>query len=152
VSDRSDFLVAIKSTLDKQGAEIASAIGVKKYVDLDDQVNTTKALTGPDDVVMWRLLTVDDDPVDPLYRATFVMGIKTSSDPSNYRLLKFSGEVGDRFPVGGSLFVRDWSNRVAPTQEAGRLFFVSSGVDTQSMEVDAGFRLLPVTAMAQRFV
>ena len=151
MSDKQDFVVALKSTLDREGKQIADTLGVEHFVDLDDSVNATEALTGPDDVVMWRLLTYDDSPVDPLYQVGFVMGIKTSADPSNYRLLTFMGEVKDRFEVGDSMFVKDWTGTAEPTVDLGRLFFVTSGIDTQALEADSGFRLLPVTAMVQRF-
>jgi hypothetical protein len=152
MSEYQDFMLSLKSTLDKAGRDIATKIGIQTFVDLDDTVNAAGALQRDEPVVMWRLLTLDDAPVDPLYLAQFVIGVSTTYDASNYTLLGFNGAVKEAFKVGDSLDIYDWSKAEAPTQaeKRGYMFFTANGVDPQASEAETGYRLMSIAARVAR--
>jgi len=147
-----DFMLALKSTLDKAGRDIATKIGIKTFVDLDDTVNAAEALQSNKPMVMWRLLTLDDAPRDPLYQAQFVMGVSTFQDASNYTLLGFTGAVKETFQVGDALDIYDWSKAAAPApaDKRGYMLFTANGIDPQAQEAETGYRLMSIEARVAR--
>lgn len=146
-----DFILHIKSTLDKLGKDLADSLSIE-FVDLDDTVNVEAALTDDRTVLVWRFVALDEAPQDPLYTLTFVMGIKTTSDPSNYELLTYVSKVKDLFRRGSDISVMDYSGVAIPTESKGSIIFVDSGVDPQVMDRESGARMLTVTAKCVRDV
>ena len=141
----SDFVLHVKSTIDKQGKDLADTLGVG-FVDLDDTVNVESVLTGTSPALVWRFVTMDEAPRDPLYSLTFVIGIKTTSDASNYTLLTMISEVKNLFKKGTWMQVLDYSGIAVPTVNEGSMIFTESGVDQQVMDRESGVRMLTVTA------
>ena len=144
-----DFVLHVKSTLDKQGKDLADTLGVS-FVDLDDTVNVEEVLTGTSPALVWRFVTMDETPSDPLYSLMFVMGIKTTSDPSNYSLLAMISKVKDLFGKGTWMNIMDYSGVSVPTVVKGSMIFTESGVDQQVMDRESGARMLTVTAKCIR--
>lgn len=146
-----DFVLQTKSTLDKIGTDLATALSVS-YVDLDDTVNVSDVLTNESSALLMRFVNMDEAPRDPLYTLTFTMGIKTVSDPSNYSLLTMISQVKKQFEQGSSIDIYDYSEVTPPTVVKGSMMFVESGVDQQVMDRMSGARLLTVIAKCNRYV
>ena len=146
------FLLAVKSTIDKLGVDMATAqVGSPKFIDLDDATATEEAMSKPDPVFIWEMSTFDESPKDPLYRATFSVGVRAMNDPANYGLLKMTGVVGGVFRPGTTFEVKDWSDTVvSPSQ--GRMIISKSYVNAQGFDRAAGVRMISIDAMVQRWV
>ena len=125
---------------------------MSRFVDLDDTVNVADALAGTDDVIVWRFVTLDEDPIDPLYSMVFVIGAKTSLDPSSYDLMSFVSAAKKEFGIGDSLDIYDWSGTSAPTTKLGVIIFTESGVDNQMFDKASGARLVSVAGRVQRIM
>ncbi len=147
-----DFTLAIKSTIDKAGTDLAASLGVAKFVDLDDPVNMAEAMASTDDVIVWRFVTLDEDPIDPLYSIIFAIGAKTSIDPSSYDLLSFVSKTKKTFAVSEGMDIYDWSGAAVPTEKLGVISFIESGVDTQMFDKESGVRMVTVAGRVQRFI
>jgi hypothetical protein len=146
------FLLAVKSTIDKLGVDMAvGQAGTLKFIDLDDSTATEEAMSKPDPVFIWEMSTFDEAPKDPLYRATFSVGVRAMNDPANYGLLKMTGVVGGVFRPGTSFDIKDWSDTLASVSQ-GRLIITKSYVNAQGFDRSAGVRMISVDAMVQRWV
>jgi hypothetical protein len=146
------FLLAVKSTVDKIGVEMAAAqAGAPKFVDLDDATATEEAMSKPDPVFIWEMSTFVEAPKDPLYRATFSVGVRAMNDPANYGLLKLLGVISGVFQPGTTIEVRDWSGTLA-TQPQGRIFITKSYVNAQGFDRAAGVRMISIDALVQRWL
>lgn len=150
-SQFNEFLRAVKFTIDYYGKQLASSMGIPDFVDLDDTVNVSGVLTSTKPCLVWRFTTMDEDPLDPLWYLTFVIGAKTTRDPSNYDMLGLMSGITEIFPVGESFFIRDWSGDTTPTQKLGSMLITASGTDQQLQDVQSGVRLLAVEARLVRF-
>lgn len=153
-----DFLRALKFTLGYECRKLAIAEdlvdtnGDAQVVELDDTVNVDKVLASEEPSLVWKLHNFDEDPRDPLYMLNFLVGAKTTSDPSNYQMLEFISSVTEVFAVSSSFAVMDWSSDVAPTQKLGSVIVTASGVDRQLRDQASGARLVAVEARVVRFV
>ena len=150
MSSEEGFPVAAKSTLDKACLDLARSMDLG-FADLDDEVQVQAAIDSDDPYLLWRFISIDEDPRDPLYRIGIVLGLKTNDDRSGYTMLDLAGKVKAQFGVGDELAIYDWSGDQVPTQKEGSMFFTISGVDAQDASASMGFRLLAVAARAVRF-
>jgi hypothetical protein len=149
---REQFLLAIKSTLDKFGNDLALAQPAEtKFVDLDDSTAVEAVMASTDDAVVWEMSGFDDHPRDPLYSVVFNIGARTSNDAANYGMLALVGKVKEIFPIGKKLEVRDYSDDTA-SDVKGFLFITSVAVNPQMYDRTSGIRMVTVTARAQRYV
>lgn len=140
------LVIAAKATIDRAGSDLAVSLGIADFVDMDDTVNVARVLTGSEPTLLWRFLTMDEAPSDPMYHLMFLIGIKTTSDPANYMLLEFISGVKATFSVGSSLDIYNWSAAVHDVK-LGNMLFTNSGVDAQVMDRESGVRMLTVEAM-----
>lgn len=145
-----DFLLYVKSTIDKFGSDLAAALSVTKKVDLDDIVNTTELLASEDTAIVWEVTTLNDAPVDPLYDLIFSMGVKVTGDPSNYNMMKLLSSVHNLFPQGSNHLIFDYSGDVAGTDQKGDFTVVDVRVDPQQFDRVSGIRLVSIRAKAVR--
>lgn len=146
------FLLAVKSTIDKLGVDMATAQpGSPKFIDLDDATATEEAMAKPDPVFIWEMSTFEEAPKDPLYRATFSVGIRAMNDPANYGLLKMTGVIGGVFRPETFFDVKDWSDTLASASQ-GRIFITKSYVNAQGFDRAAGVRMISIDAMVQRWL
>lgn len=146
------FLVAVKSTLDKLGNDLAlSQVTPTKFVDLDDATAVEAVLTSTEDAILWELSSFDVAPVDPLYRVEFNIGARTTNDPANYNILKLAGKVREVFQIGSKIEIRDYSGDTA-SSPLGFLFVTFIAVNPQVYDRVSGIRMISVSAKAQRYV
>ena len=145
-----DFLLYVKSTIDKFGSDLATTLGVSKKVDLDDIVNTKELLSGDDTAIVWEITMLNDAPMDPLYDLMFSMGVKVTGDPSNYNMMTLLSSVQNLFPQGANLKIFDYSQDVAGTDQKGDMTVSDVRVDPQQFDRVSGIRLISVHAKVVR--
>lgn len=146
------FLVAVKSTIDKLGNDLAqSQVPPALFVDLDDSTATEDAMSSEADAIVWELGTLEEEPADPLYMLTFSIGARTTNDAANYDILRLTGKVREHFKKGNTYRVRDYSDLVASV-EMGVIRITDVVVMQQSFDRTSGVRLVTVYARAQRFL
>ncbi|RLA43137.1 MAG: hypothetical protein DRR06_12870, partial [Gammaproteobacteria bacterium] len=87
-----NFPVALKSTVDKIGYDLAQAESpAVEFVDLDNVVNTTALLKTDDTALIWSMGLLVPTPRDPLYSVSFHIGARTVNDPANYDIMLLVG-------------------------------------------------------------
>ena len=142
-----DFLSALKSTIDKSGVDIATAIGGGiKFVDLDDTVNTADIMAGQDSAIVWTMLSLDDAPIAPLYALHFGIGAKTTLDPGNYNLTELLDAVRAVMEKGKTIPIKDFSPGGDGSTQVGTITFTNISVDPQLFDKASGIRLISVAA------
>lgn len=147
-----DFLVALKSTIDKLGWDLAQAQApALSFVDLDNTVKMQALFDSDEDALVWEMQTLADSPADPLYTAVFNIGARTVNDPANYDILSLAGKIKAVFKLGLKLDVYDYSGSVASPKGG---FFVPTDVAVmpQQYERVSGVRMITIQAKAQRLL
>lgn len=150
MSGQPNFLVSLKSTIDKMGFDLATSLG-QAFVDLDDPVNTAELLASDADAIVWEFLSLDQAPIDPLYSIVFAMGARTVNDAANYNILDFAGQVGDLFPEQEEITILDYTGATVDTTDRGYMFITSVTVDPQQFDKMSGIRLVRIEGKAVRF-
>lgn len=145
----SDFYLSVKSTIDRLAFDIGADLSVG-VVELDDTVNVDEALASPDDLIIYHLVSMDENPFDPLWAVAFEIGAKTVSDAANYDMARLISGVRDRVYKGGYIEVKDYSNVAPPTSNEGYIYFSDMNVDPQAFEGASGLRLWTVLGRAVR--
>jgi len=148
--NRDEFTLALKSTIDKYGVDLATALGVTKFLDLDDTANASTLLAGEDDAIVWQMHTLDESPIDPLYVVIFAVGAKTTTDASNYDMLGFISKVQDTFKKGSSIRIFNYSGASPGVALGGIMTIVQSGVEAQEYDKESGYRFVSVVARVSR--
>jgi len=145
------FPLHVKSTIDRKVADLSQLLQIP-FVELDDSVNTDELLTSNKTCLVWRFIDMDEDPQDPLYSLSFVVGVKTTSDPSNYELLGIVSDIKNAFKKSEWIDVYDYSQVSLPVTPSGAIFITNSGVDPQVMDRQSGARMLALEARCMRNV
>jgi len=145
-----NFPVALKSTIDKLGLDIAQAeTPAVKFVDLDNVVNTTQLLKSEDTALAWTMSVLTPTPRDPLYAVSFQIGARTVNDPANYDIMTLVGKLKATFNVDSSVDIHDYTGATAgPKIGVLRI----SGVTVLPQEFDkvSGLRMISLEGRAQR--
>ena len=145
-----DFLKAFKSTVDKIGYDLGQTQSPQLgFIDLDNTVKAQAMFDSEDDFLIWEMLTLTDDPMDPLYTATFNIGARTVNDPANYDILTLAGKVKAVFKIGQKIDIFDYTGAVA-SAKGGFMVPIDVSVMTQQYERVSGVRMITITAKAQR--
>lgn len=147
---QANFLVSLKSTIDKLANTLATTLSVQ-YVDLDDVTTTATLFRGEDTAIVMEFGTLEADPCDPIYAGSFNIGARTVQDPGNYDILKLVGAVEQLFPRGQRILVYD-SFEEEETGLQGILVPGDITVIPQQYDMSSGFRLMTVTFKAQRLL
>lgn len=145
-----DFVTAIKSTIDRYGVAVAEAYGDLLFLDLDDSYNVSQVLETDDPAVVWQLMYLDEDPIDPMFKLAFVIGAKTVNDPGNYSLLRIVDSFRQVFVQHDSIDIYDYSGEDDPTEKLGYMYFTGIDVEAHIADQQAGYRLATVTARVVR--
>ena len=148
---KADFLLALKSTIDKVGHDLAQTLGPYEFIDIDDTVNVSEKLSGDDPALLWSLSRFVEAPRDPLYSLVFEVGVKTVADPARYQQMDILGEVSGIFYTNRNIDVVDYSKAPLNTSVLGYLFITRSSVNNQQFDNQAGVRLVSIEAVAQRY-
>ncbi len=147
------FYLAVKSTVDRQAYLLAQSMGITSYLDLDDVTNVEEMMASTQSVLLWQLLSFTEEPRDPLFSMVMGFGVKTSVDPSNYKMSTFISQIRAQMPVGTTIPVRDFS--VAEGQDPGPVIgsicISNSSVRPQEMDFNSGIRMYTVEAYLCRY-
>ena len=149
---KATFLRALKSTIDKIGNDLALAQSpALKFVDLDDVTAVEEIMTSTATAFVWEMSTFKGVPRDPLYEATFNMGVRTTDDAANYNILGFAGLLSDTFDVDKIIDIKDYSG-VNATSSQGALHITYVTTNPQVFDRVSGIRMLSISAKAQRWL
>ena len=146
----SQFYLSVKSSIDKIAIDIATSLSVAA-VEIDDVTNVEAALQSPDDLVMFQLVDMQPEPDDPLYSLQFEIGVKTTSDSSNYDLAALLSSVQDVVAMGETFYVRDYSSVTPPTVDQGYIYITGVQTDPQAFDGASGIRMQSVYAKVVRY-
>ena len=147
----SDFILPVKSTVDKIAIDLATTMGVD-HLDLDDMVNFAEKMEGPNDLLVWEMVNMREVPRDPLWELDFAIGAKTVHDSGNYDIADFINTISQTLFKEASFDVYDYSGTAAPTQKLGNIYITNVNLDPQEFDRQAGVRVITVRGKAMRFV
>ena len=152
-----NFLVPVKSTLDKVMNDLVATIAADNPtdystlagMDVDDIVETDQLLKSVTPLLIWQHGALTPHPRDPLYQFEFMVGAKTNEDKGNYLLMDLAMRVHDAFKVDTKVTVEDYSGVSAVPNQG---YFVVTEVTQapQVFENQAGLRMWQVMAKGAR--
>ena len=144
------FPVALKSTIDRIGLDLAEAeTPPLKLVDLDNVVNTTELMTSEDSALIWSMSVLVPTPTDPLYGCSFTIGARTVNDPANYDIMLLVGKLSTYFQEGVIIDIKDYTGAVAGPK-IGVLTITRNTLLPQEYDKVSGIRMVSVEGRAQR--
>lgn len=150
MSDKTDFIKALKSTVDKLAAGLAVALDIQ-YADIDDNPNGGELFRSESKAILVEFNVLSENPVDPLYVGSFNIGARTVNDPGNYDNLSLVGIVSDLFPQNSRIEIMDYSEVLAPSAVKGILNPERVVINPQFSDMSTGIRMATVHFLAQRF-
>jgi len=144
------FPVAVKSTIDKLGNDIALAETPSvKFIDLDNIVNTANLMESDDNALIWSMSVLVPTPADPLYACSFMIGARTVNDPANYDIMLLVGKLSVVFEEGARIDIRDYTGAVAGPV-IGILTITKVTVLPQEYDKVSGIRMVSLEGRVQR--
>ena len=144
------FPVAVKSTLDKLGNDLALAeTPPVEFIDLDNVVNTATLLGSDDNALVWSMSVLVPVPSDPLYACSFSIGARTVNDPANYDIMLLVGKLSTVFEEGVIIDIHDYTGAVAGPR-IGVLTMTKVTVLPQEYDKVSGIRMVSLEGRLQR--
>lgn len=145
-----NFPVALKSTIDKLGYDLAQAEEPPvAFIDLDNVVNTTALLKTDDTALIWSMSVMVPTPRDPLYAVSFQIGARTVNDPANYDIMLLVGKLKVAFNVGSSVDIFDYTGGTVGSK-IGVLLISNVTVLPQEFDKVSGIRMISLEGKVQR--
>jgi hypothetical protein len=144
-----DFYEIVKSTVDKIAVDIAESLNIA-FVEMDDTVNIDEMLASPDDMIVYQMVGMEEEPIDPLWSLHIQIGGKTTTDKANYDLAAIIGGIRQVVKKGDYVDVMDYSEAAAPTVKEGYIHFTEVAVDPQAFDGASGIRMLNINARTVR--
>lgn len=145
MANSTDFVMAVKSTLDKLAKDAADGLGAA-VLDLDTLTNVSEVADSRDAAVLFRFITLDEDPKDPMWTFTFEVGAKTTSDPGSYTLVEMIEALRPTFKQGADIDFYDYGGAVVSDNKVGFGTVTEFTVEPQIFSGAAGIRLFMVRA------
>lgn len=154
------FYLAVKSTLDAVMNEIKTSF-LATYpsllaCDLDDTAETDNVLAGSAPALVWRINSLQEDPIDPLYHWKFLVGVKTTKDSGNYNLSDLMARLAAAMSAKrDTIIIMDYSGDLVdglPTEKLGSVRITSVDTTPQQFDHQSGVRLLSINAKVIRCV
>lgn len=146
-----EFLLAVKSTLDKEVADLSIALG-KYFFDLDGSHMQTDKVESQNDALACSFSGSNEYPRDPFYQVSFDVYAKTSADVSQYNSLLIVSRITSRFAVGASFKVRNYSSITPDPQVRGLITCTEAASSGAGFDKTSGFRPVTVSALVHRFL
>ena len=143
----SSFYTSLRSTVGKLSLDIAVGMGLPSY-EIDDVTAVSEALASDEPAVLWQVVSIAENPRDPLWVMNFLIGAKTNSDVGNTTLTDIVDGVLGQLSVSESVLVADYSTPGAVTE--GSMTVTNSVVDPQEYERQAGVRMVSISVVANR--
>jgi hypothetical protein len=145
------FSVALKSTIDFLTKEVADGKSLPFFDFASPEFDMT--LVAPEKpAIFWDFTGLDETPFDPLYTASFDVGAMTMLDPSQYISLDIIGAISEKFRVGTSHDIYDYSGDVASNVFEGRFHIVSCGLSPSQQDQSTNVRSVSVVIKVLRNV
>jgi len=145
-----NFPVALKSTIDKLGNDLAQAeVPPVEFIDLDDVVNTANLLGSDNTALLWSMSVLVPTPSDPLYACSFSVGARTVNDPGNYDIMLLVGKLSSVFQEGSLIDVHDYTEALAGPR-IGVLSITKVTVLPQEYDKVSGIRMVSLEGRVQR--
>ncbi|RKX81771.1 MAG: hypothetical protein DRP70_17330 [Spirochaetes bacterium] len=148
------FPLDVKSTLDKTMYGLKTTLegdypGLQALdIDNVEEFEVEMGSTAP--AVLWQFSMLDPSPFDPLYKGSFLVGVKTTRDSGNYQLTALTAELFKVFQVGEQFPVGDYSG-VSEVLNKGVLTVTSIVLAPQQFDNQHSIRTCTVAFAAQRF-
>lgn len=146
-----DFIMHVKSTLDRMGNDLVASTGADSGANLDDTVNVDDIFKSDDNTILWQLISVEEDPSDPLYIVQFAIGAKTTNDAGNYDLIAFQTQVNDLFHKNALVELYDYSQGDQSVKK-GIMTITEAMLTPQEFDNEAGIRMQVFSAKAFRMI
>lgn len=144
------FSVSLKSTIDYLAKQIADARGLP-FLDLASSEFDTAIVETDQPAICWDFASIDENPRDPMWSATFDIGAMTMLDPSQYISLDITGSVSDIFKIGESFDIKNYSGDVVSDTLEGRFYVVSCGLAPAQQDQATNVRFVSVSVRAVRY-
>lgn len=153
------FYQSVKSTIDYLGHQVAEEVKQKipqltdlQAFTLDATTGVVEAMTSSDPAIVWSLNAMTPDPRDPLYKITFLIGPKTSSDVSGELMAVLMGAVQSYFPNKSSFDVKNYSGPVISEGpgETGVGFVLGTTIEEQVYDNQASVRMAFISVALSR--
>ena len=144
-----DFYTKVKSTIDRLAVDIANDLGIG-FVEMDDTVNVDEMLASDQDLIVYQMVTMVENPIDPMWDMSFNIGAKTTTDAANYDLAGIVSKITDYVAKNSFINVMDYSGIQAPTDKEGYIHFVDVAIDPQAFDGASGVRMFSVQSKAVR--
>ncbi len=146
-----EFIMHVKSSLDRFANDLVASSSADDGVNLDDVVNINELMESENNTILWQLVSVEEDPKDPLYVVQFSIGAKTSGDSANYDLIAFQTKVNDVFHKDAIFDLYDYSQG-AQVNKKGSMTITRSAMTPQEYDNQSGIRMQTFTAKAFRMI
>lgn len=146
-----NFYLKVKSSIDKLAYDVASALSIGA-VELDDVTNVEEDLAGDADLVVYQMVDLQPDPLDPLYSVQFEVGIKTTRDVSNFDMATLISTVQEMIEIDDTFYLRDYSGITLPTEDIGYMYITGTNIDPQMFDGASGIRMQRCGARVVRYL
>lgn len=141
------FYLEVKSTLDKLMTDLIPVLQAVdpnlSGADLDDFRQTDHILASSDASLVWQLVSLEQDPRDPLWEFKFYVGVKTTEDKANYNLAELMALAMKDFTVNNSFDIADYSGATASAKR-GSATIIRHETNPQMFDHQSGIRLTMV--------
>jgi hypothetical protein len=146
----SNFLLAVKSTLDRFLYDMAATIATPPppVFDLDDPTQLEAIMATEEPAIAWEFLRLEsEDRFGSMNTVVFSVGAVGMSDPSSYNILALAGKLKTAIETSPRLDIRDYSG-ADPGPVCGYLLMQDARVDPQLMDRTSSFRMASVAGKA----
>lgn len=142
-----NFLLWLKSTIDKLGVDLAGDLGFSKFLDIDDRSDyATTLVEGNNDAVIWRVMDYSETHVRGRWAFTFVIGTSLHTDVNNTKAMRASSIISQQFRAGCTLDIKDYTGAVE-SERKGLMSIIQNSVDPALSDGMQGFRWSAITAL-----
>jgi hypothetical protein len=143
------FSLSLKSTIDYLAKQIADSKDLP-FFDLASSEFDTAIVESDQPAICWDFESIDEMPRDPMWTCAFSIGAMALLDPSQYISLDIVGLVSDKFKVGESFDIRNYSGDSASDIE-GKFTVVSCGLAPAQQDQATNVRFVIVSVRAIRY-
>lgn len=143
------FSLSIKSTIDYLAKQIADAKGLP-FLDLASAEFDAAIVESDQPAICWDFESIDESPRDPMWTCSFSIGAMAMLDPSQYISLDLVGLVSEKFCVGSSHEIYDYSG-ATKSELVGQFYVVSCGLAPAQQDQATNVRFVTVSVRAVRY-
>lgn len=135
------FMAYLKSTLDVKVKQLADSLSLE-YAEVDDSASTAEEHQSSNDAIVWQLSDVPVEKAGVFYTIRFSVGVKTSDDSGNMKMMKYLGSVADAFADDTTIYVKDYTTAAPPGDDKGYGVLTAGRVSPQQFDKQANYRMI----------